>query len=616
MSKHPDRVEEALEYHRRERRGKIAVCATKPCRTQRDLSLAYTPGVAEPCRLIHKDPECVYEFTNKGNLVAVVSNGTAVLGLGNLGAAAGKPVMEGKGVLFKRFADIDVYDINLDSEDPEEIIQAVRLMAPTFGGINLEDIKAPECFEIESRLQALLPIPVFHDDQHGTAIISGAALLNALEVAGKAIDQVRVVFNGAGAAGLACARFWRELGVPADHITMCDIHGVVFKGRSAGMNPWLEVFARDTSMRTLEEAISGADVFCGLSVGGVVSAEMLQSMAPRPIVFAMANPDPEIGYEEARAARDDVIVATGRSDYPNQVNNVLGFPFLFRGALDVRAREINLPMKLAAARALARLARSEVPASVRQAYGMEDLHFGPEYIIPKPFDDRVLYHVAPAVARAAIESGVSQVQPKDLEAWLAEYRSGLIRRLGPRHELMMRVTRRLGETPVSVLLVDDQPSRVKAAARQLQEEGLVQPLLPVLDDPALQELDVLTDGLAAAAVLCGGDYAARLRGLLRHAEEQGRPFMAQLTLVCAPSRTLLVCAPTAPRCESALAWGEQLGEAAAQVVDFALELGYRPRLSVFLSTRASRQRVPCIAGAAASAGAFPGSGRAHGSRTG
>ena len=520
MSTKLSRVTEALEYHRRGRRGKIAVTASKPCRTQHDLSLAYTPGVAEPCRLIYDDPERVYEFTNKGNLVAVVSNGSAVLGLGNLGAAAGKPVMEGKGVLFKRFADIDVYDINLDSEDPEEIIQAVRLMAPTFGGINLEDIKAPECFEIETRLQELLPIPVFHDDQHGTAIISGAALLNALDLAGKAIDQVRVVFNGAGAAGLACARFWRELGVPADHITMCDIHGVVYKGRREGMNPWLEAFARDTELRTLEEALAGADVFCGLSVGGVVSAGMLQAMADKPVVFAMANPDPEITWEEARAARSDLIMATGRSDYPNQVNNVLGFPFLFRGALDVRAREINLPMKLAAAHALAELARREVPAGVRQAYGVDDMHFGPEYILPKPFDDRVLYHLAPAVARAAIESGVTDLQPDDLDTWLSEYRTELIRRLGPRHELMERVSHRLQDKLVPVLLFDEDESRMMAAARQLREARQIQPILPVLDDPEHEIFDVLEDGVARAAVLAGGAYSSKLAAFVQTGERR------------------------------------------------------------------------------------------------
>src|SRR6185295_15403765 len=382
--------EDALEYHARGRKGKIQVLPTKPTSTQWDLSLAYSPGVAYPCKEIEKDPLLAYQYTAKGNLVAVISNGTAVLGLGNIGALAGKPVMEGKGVLFKRFADIDVFDIEVATEDTEDFIRTVKLLEPTFGGINLEDIRAPQCFEIERRLKAEMSIPVFHDDQHGTAIISGAALLNALEIAGKRIADARIVFSGAGAAALSCAALYLELGARRENMILYDRGGVIYRGREENMDPYKEEFAADTPARTLAEAMEGADVFIGLSIGGIVPAEMVRSMARDPIVFAMANPDPEIGYEEARAARPDAIVATGRSDYPNQVNNVLGFPFLFRGALDVRASDINDAMKLAAVAALAELAREDVPDAVLRAYGLSALRFGREYLIPKPFDYRVL----------------------------------------------------------------------------------------------------------------------------------------------------------------------------------------------------------------------------------
>ena len=408
--------EEALEYHRAGRRGKVEVVATKPCRTQRELSLAYTPGVAEPCRAIEADPDTVFEYTARGNLVAVVTNGTAVLGLGDIGPMAGKPVMEGKGVLFKRFADIDVFDIELDTKDPDEIIRAVKLMEPTFGGINLEDIKAPECFYIEDRLKEEMDIPVFHDDQHGTAIISGAGLLNAAEVAGKPLDELKVVFNGAGAAGVACAKFYVMLGVRPENLLLCDSKGVIYKGRTQGMNPHKEALAVETDARSLADAMRGADVFAGLSVADTVTPEMVKSMADRPILFAMANPDPEIRPEVALEARPDVIMATGRSDFPNQVNNVLGFPFIFRGALDVRARAINDEMKVAAAHALADLAKEPVPEEVMQAYGGEHLEFGPECIIPKPFDPRVLVWEASAVAQAAMETGVAR-RPVDLAAY-------------------------------------------------------------------------------------------------------------------------------------------------------------------------------------------------------
>src|SRR5246500_689752 len=422
------RKQDALDYHSQGRPGKIEVIPTKPYSTQRDLTLAYSPGVAEPCLEIEKNPEDAYKYTTKGNLVGVVSNGTAVLGLGNIGALAGKPVMEGKGVLFKRFADVNVFDLEVNSHNPDDVIKLCQLLEPTFGGINLEDIKAPECFYIEETLRKTMKIPVFHDDQHGTAIISGAALLNALEVAGKAIEQVRVVFNGAGAAGIACAEHYVRLGAKRENIILCDTKGVVYKGRGAGMNTYKERFARETNLRSLADAVRGADVLVGCSVKGAVTAEMLRSMAPRPIVFAMANPDPEISYEEAKANRDDLIFATGRSDYPNQVNNVLGFPFIFRGALDVRATAINEEMKLAATRALAALAKEDVPDSVCRAYGVESLRFGPDYLLPKRFDPRVLLWEAVAVARAAMDSGVAQ-EPVDLEL----YREQLERRLGKAH---------------------------------------------------------------------------------------------------------------------------------------------------------------------------------------
>jgi len=419
--------EEALRYHSQGRPGKIKVVPTKPTVTAADLSLAYSPGVAEPCLEIAKDPELAYRYTAKGNLVAVISNGTAILGLGNLGALAGKPVMEGKGVLFKRFADIDVFDIEIASTDVDEIVRTCQLISPTFGGINLEDIRAPECFEIERRLIETLDIPVFHDDQHGTAIISGAALLNALSIQGKEIDEVRIVFSGAGASGIACARLYKDLGVPAENILLCDTRGVIYEGRREGMNAYKQEFARKTRARTLEDALSGADVFVGLSQAGAMTGEMVRSMAPKPIIFAMANPDPEITPDEVAAVRKDAVVATGRSDYPNQVNNVLGFPFIFRGALDVRASKINEPMKQAAVQALAELAQrgEEVPEVVRQAYPGEDTSFGPRNIIPKPFDPRVLLYVAPAVAHAAMESGVARNKID-----LLEYRERLVQRLG------------------------------------------------------------------------------------------------------------------------------------------------------------------------------------------
>jgi malate dehydrogenase (oxaloacetate-decarboxylating)(NADP+) len=404
--------EQALAYHAEGRPGKIKITPTKATETQEDLSMAYTPGVAEPCREIARDPNLAYKYTAKGNLVAVISNGTAVLGLGNIGAVAGKPVMEGKGVLFKRFADVDVFDIEIDSLDVDEIVRTIEVMSPTFGGINLEDFRAPECFEIEERLIESLEIPVFHDDQHGTAIISGAALINALRITNRSIDDIKVVFSGAGAAGIGCARFYRDLGVPVENMLLCDSHGVIYEGRSAGMNPYKAEFARKTSARTLDDAMKGADVFAGLSQAGLVTPDMVKNMAANPIIFAMANPDPEITPADVAKVRSDAIMATGRSDFPNQVNNVLGFPFIFRGALDVNASKINEPMKLAAAHALAELAcrGKVVPQIVRDAYGNENFELGPNYIIPKPFDPRLLTYVVPAVAQAAMDSGVARTK--------------------------------------------------------------------------------------------------------------------------------------------------------------------------------------------------------------
>ena len=467
------RREDALEYHSMGRKGKVEVISTKPCVTQRDLSLAYSPGVAEPCREIHKNDDLVYEYTAKGNLVGVISDGTAVLGLGDIGPHAGKPVMEGKGVLFKTFADIDVFDIELKTKDVQEIIRTVQHLEPTFGGINLEDIKGPECFYIEQELKRTMNIPVFHDDQHGTAIISGAALLNAVELVGKKIDEVKVVFNGAGASGIACAKFHISLGVKKENVTLCDTKGAIYKGRTAHMNEFKEEFAHETSARTLKDALVGADVFVGLSVANTLTKEMVQSMAKDPIIFAMANPDPEISYEDATSARPDVIMATGRSDYPNQVNNVLGFPFIFRGALDVRATAINEPMKQAAAYALAKLAKEEVPESVKRAYGVKELSFGREYIIPKPFDPRVLTWVAPAVAKAAIETGVARKPIEDFD----EYRRQLEYRMGRAQQFMHPVMLKASSDPKRICFPEGDEPRVIKAAQIAVDDNIAKPIL-------------------------------------------------------------------------------------------------------------------------------------------
>ncbi|HEV7764503.1 MAG TPA: NADP-dependent malic enzyme [Thermoanaerobaculia bacterium] len=465
--------DEALEYHSGGRPGKIEVVPSKPTATQRDLSLAYTPGVAIPCLEIAANPADVYKYTAKGNLVAVITNGTAVLGLGDIGAAAGKPVMEGKGVLFKRFADIDVFDIEIDTKDTEEFIRCVKLLEPTFGGINLEDIAAPECFEIEERLKALMKIPVFHDDQHGTAIISAAALVNALEVANKKIEDVRIVISGAGAAAMACLRLYIKLGLRKENVLLVDRHGVIWKGRSADMTSYKEEFAAETDRRTMSDAFKDADVFIGLSAGGIVSQDMIKAMAPDPIVFAMANPTPEIGYEEAVAARPDVIMATGRSDYPNQVNNVLGFPFIFRGALDCRATTINDEMKLAASQALANLAKQDVPDSVLRAYGQDRMSFGREYLIPKPFDYRVLLTVPVAVARAAAETGVAQEPIEDYDAYRRKLENMLGRSRGLMHELYGRAR----QNPKRIVFPEGDQEKIVRAAKILIDEKLAHPIL-------------------------------------------------------------------------------------------------------------------------------------------
>lgn len=484
----------ALDYHTQGRKGKIEVVPTKPCLTQKDLALAYTPGVAQPCLEIAANPSEAYKYTAKGNLVAVVTNGTAVLGLGDIGAVAGKPVMEGKGVLFKRFADIDVFDIELNSTDPDEIIRIVKALEPTFGGINLEDIKAPECFYIEEQLQKTMSIPVFHDDQHGTAIISGAALLNALKIVGKRIDQIKVVFSGAGAAGIACAKFYIKLGVKRENLLLVDTKGVVYKGRQEGMNSYKDFFAIETSARTLADAIKGADVFAGVSVKGILTSDMIKSMADNPIVFAMANPDPEIDYELAINSRSDLILATGRSDYPNQVNNVLGFPFIFRGALDCRAKVINDEMKLAAAHALADLAMEDVPDSVIKAYGGKYFKFGKDYIIPKPLDPRVLLSVAPAVAKAAMDSGVALQPIEDLEA----YRDALEVTLGKAKGIMRTVIRKAQKEPKRIVFPEGMEDKILRASQMIMDKEIAIPIL--IGDPSIikekcKQLDLDLNGV-------------------------------------------------------------------------------------------------------------------------
>jgi malate dehydrogenase (oxaloacetate-decarboxylating)(NADP+) len=488
---------EALDYHKLGGKpGKIEVIPTKPLDTQRDLALAYTPGVAEPVLEIAEDAAKAFDYTARGNLVAVVSNGTAILGLGNRGALASKPVMEGKGVLFKKFADIDVFDIEVDTEDPQKIIDVVEAIAPTFGGINLEDIKAPECFHIENTLKEKLDIPVFHDDQHGTAIITAAGLLNALEIVGKKIDEVKIAVSGAGAAGLSCVRMAVFLGIKKENITLSDIHGVVYKGRKEGMNQYLEEFAKETEARTLAEIVKDADVFYGLSVGNILTPEMVKTMAKDPIIFAMANPTPEINYDLAKETRPDAIVATGRSDYPNQVNNVLGFPFIFRGALDVNASAINDDMKLAAAKALAALAKEDVPDSVLRAYGLETLKFGREYIIPKPLDSRVLLWEAPAVAEAAMKTGVAR-KKIDVE----EYREQLALRQGKGQQVRHYILNQAKTVKVKkrIVFAEGEESKIIRAAAQVCSEGIGEVILLGRPDVIRKRADEL--GVECTATL-------------------------------------------------------------------------------------------------------------------
>lgn len=481
--------EEALEYHRQDGKpGKISVVPTKPMATQRDLSLAYTPGVAVPVLEIERDPELGYEYTSKGNLVAVVSNGTAILGLGDRGALASKPVMEGKGVLFKRFADVDVFDIEVNTHDPDELIRVVAAISPTFGGINLEDIKAPECFYIEETLKEMLDIPVFHDDQHGTAIISGAALLNGLEIIGKSIEDVKIAISGAGASAISCAELMVRLGAARENILLVDSQGVVYRGRTKGMNKYKERFAHETDRRDLTDAVRGADVFYGLSIADILTPEMVKTMAERPLIFAMANPDPEIRYELAKEARPDAIVATGRSDYPNQINNVLGFPFIFRGALDVRAKAINEEMKVAASLALASLTKEDVPDSVLRAYALDSLKFGEDYIIPKPLDPRVLLWEAPAVAKAAMETGAARRQI-DLD----EYREQLAFRQGMGEQVRYYIMNEARSCPEKkrVVFVEGEETKIIRAAAQVADEGIGIPILIGRNDVINQKINTL-----------------------------------------------------------------------------------------------------------------------------
>ena len=555
--------EDSLDYHGREPPGKLEISTTKPTNTQRDLSLAYSPGVAAPCEAIADDPEKAFTYTAKANMVGVVSNGSAVLGLGDIGAQASKPVMEGKGVLFKRFADIDVFDVELDQANPEAVVTSVKAMEPTFGGVNLEDIKAPECFEIESTLREEMDIPVFHDDQHGTAIISGAALLNAADIADKELSELEIVFSGAGASAIATARFYVSLGADRDNVTMCDSSGIITERRAAAgdVNEFKEEFACDRPEGDLADAMAGADVFVGLSVGGIVDEAMVRSMADDPIIFAMANPDPEIDYETAKQAREDtVIMATGRSDYPNQVNNVLGFPFIFRGALDVRATEINEAMKVAAAEALADLARQDVPDAVVKAYGDQPLQFGPDYIIPKPLDPRVLFEVAPAVAEAAVDCGCAR-REVDLEG----YAERLEARLGKSREMMRVVLNKAKSDPKRVVLAEGSDEKLVRAAFQLVDQGIAEPVLigdrqeiwahadrlglefePEIVDPEAESLEpyadrlhelrkrdgvtrreaaeLITDGNYLGSVMVEmGDADAMLTGLMHHYPSALRP---------------------------------------------------------------------------------------------
>jgi malate dehydrogenase (oxaloacetate-decarboxylating)(NADP+) len=515
------------------RKGKVEVVPTKPCATQRDLSLAYTPGVAIPCLEIEKNPADAYKYTAKGNLVAVVSNGTAVLGLGNIGALAGKPVMEGKGVLFKRFADVDVFDIEVATENPDEVIKLVQLLEPTFGGINLEDIKAPECFYIEETLKKTMSIPVFHDDQHGTAIISAAALMNALELNGKDISKIRVVFSGAGAAGIACAKLYLALGVNPDNVMMADSKGVMYEGREPSWNKYKQQFVRKTNCKTLADALKDADVFVGVSAKDLVTKDMVKTMAKDPIIFAMANPDPEITYPDAVAARKDVIMATGRSDYPNQVNNVLGFPFIFRGALDVNASAINEEMKIAASMALSKLAKEDVPDAVAKAYGVSSFKFSREYIIPKPFDPRVLLWEAAAVAQAAMETGVARTTV-DIE----EYKHQLERRLGMGREIRSMMIDRAKKAPKRIVFSEGYSVQIMRAAHRILDEGFGKPILvgreeTIKEVAAQNEIDIT--GVETVRPRTSPNYEKYAAELVRLRQKKGVTIEEARTLMRNPT---------------------------------------------------------------------------------
>jgi malate dehydrogenase (oxaloacetate-decarboxylating)(NADP+) len=621
--------QEALHFHMGDRPGKLEIAPTKPLTTQRDLALAYSPGVAAPCLRIAEEPSLAYDYTAKSNLVAVISNGTAVLGLGDLGALASKPVMEGKAVLFKRFADIDGIDLEVDTKDVDAFINSVRYLGPSFGGINLEDIKAPECFIIEQQLRELMDIPVFHDDQHGTAIIATAGLINACDLTGRDIRDIRMVINGAGAAGVACAELAKAMGVAHDNVILCDTRGVIYQGREDGMNQWKAAHAANTEARTLAEALAGADAFFGLSVKGAVDQEMVTSMADKPIIFAMANPDPEITPEDVRAVRDDAIIATGRSDYPNQVNNVLGFPYIFRGALDVRATTINEPMKVAAAEALAALAREDVPDEVDAAYSGRRLRYGPEYIIPVPFDPRLISAIPTAVAQAAMDSGVARQPIFDMK----EYRRELSARLDPTANSLVRIFEDVGRQPRRVVFAEGEEERTLRAAVAFRNAGLGTPILigreehiqeaakrtGVADFSGIEmhnarlsednpryveflykrlqrqgylERDVQRlvnqeRNIFAACMVATGDADAMVTGLTRSfakcfsdvsqvIEREGRRPVFGLSMVVARNRTIFL-ADTSVHSEPS---PETLAGIAIQTADWARRMGHEPRVAM------------------------------------
>ena len=641
MSKTKVRVtdDEALEFHKQGRPGKFQISPTKPLVTQRDLSLAYSPGVAAPCLEIEKNPDAAYDYTVRGNLVAIISNGTAVLGLGDLGALASKPVMEGKAVLFKRFADVDGIDLEVDTKNVDEFINCVRYLGPTFGGINLEDIKAPDCFIIEQRLREIMDIPVFHDDQHGTAIIAAAGLINALDITGRSIKDFRMVVNGAGASAIACVELFKALGVPHGNVTMCDTKGTIYKGRTEGMNQWKSAHAVDTKARTLAEALVGADMFVGLSAKGAVTPAMVKSMGKKPIIFAMANPDPEITPEEARSVRDDAIVATGRSDYPNQINNVLGFPYIFRGALDVRASTINDDMKIAAARALATLARENVPEEVAAAYGGRRLSYGPEYLIPVPFDPRLIVEIPVAVAKAAMESGVAKKPIADFDA----YRRELRLRLDPTSGNLDLIFEAVKRNPRRIVFAEGEEEETIRAAFQFKTLGYGTPILVGLEDVIQERIKslnlpedagleicnakltqnnqkyvdhlykrlhrkgfILRDchrlvhqnrNVFAACMVATGDSDAMVTGLtrsftvnyddIRRAIDPSPAGTVGISLAIAPERTVLI-ADTATHIEPT---AEQLADIAVHAAEWAARMGHTPRVALLSFTSFGHPRV-------------------------